>query len=323
MALRRDRRRVEVGSVQLTKVGDPTAIPRPGTRTIAQRNRLFVLVCLAPATIALLAIVAYPFAYAVFLSSTNANPLSLVREPVGLANYRELVNDPVYWSSLQRTAIFTTATVLIEFPLALGIALMLNEPLRGRVVYRALLLVPWVMPNVVAAIIWRWLYSPDFGLINFALVQASITDAYVSFLGDPGKALWSVVAVGAWKGLPFSAVVLLAGLQGIPGDLYEAATVDGAGAWQRFRDVTIPQLLPIIVIVLILRAVWTFNSFDLIYVLTGGGPAWATQVLSIYVYLSSFQFQRLGYGSAMAVTMLVVLAIPAALFVRRILHGER
>lgn len=312
-----------MGEARLAGAAGRRATGGRATRTIAQRNPAFVLACLAPATIALLAVVAYPFFYAIFLSTTNANPLSLVRDPIGLENYRELLSDPVYWASLRRTVTFTVGTIAVEFPLALGIALMLNEPLRGRIVYRALLLVPWVMPNVVAAIIWRWLYSPDFGLVNFALVRASILESYVSFLGDPSRALWSVIAVAVWKGLPFSAVVLLAGLQGISADLYEASTVDGAGPWQRFRDITLPSLMPIIVIVLILRAVWTFNSFDLVYVLTGGGPAWATQVLSIYVYLSSFQFQQLGYGSAMAVTMLIVLAVPAVLFVRRILQDER
>jgi multiple sugar transport system permease protein len=131
-----------------------------------------------------------------------------------------------------------------------------------------------------------------------------------------------VILVSIWKGLPFSAVVLLAGLQAVPADLYEAARVDGANAWQRFRDITIPGMLPIIVIVLVLRAVWSFNSFDLVYVLTGGGPGWATQLLSIYVYLSSFQYQLLGYGAAMAVTMLIILAIPVAIFVRRALPEE-
>ncbi len=228
----------------------------------------------------------------------------------------------VYVGDLKRTIFFTGATVAIEFPLALGLALMLNEPLRGRAIYRALMLVPWVMPNVVAAIIWKWIYSPDFGLLNYGLWKLSLIHSYISFLGDPHRAMPSVIAVSVWKGLPFSAVVLLAGLQAVPGDLQEAATLDGANAWHRFRDVTIPHLLPIIVVVLVLRTVWTFNSFDLVYVLTAGGPGWTTQLLSIYVYLSSFQYQQLGYGAAMAVTMLLALAIPASLFVRRTLSGE-
>jgi multiple sugar transport system permease protein len=301
----------------------PRAIATHPSRTgsLARRNRLFILACLLPASVALTAIIAYPLAYGLYLSLTDANPLTLRSTYIGLENYRFLLDDSVYRDSLLRTMIFTAAVVGIEFPLALILALMLNEPLWGRAVYRSLLLVPWVMPNVVAAVIWKWIYSPDFGLLNFGLQKVGIIDSYVNFLSDPGRALPSVIAVGVWKGIPFSTVVLLAGLQAVPHDVMEAATVDGANAWQRFRDVTAPSLLPIAVVVLVLRTVWTFNSFDLVYVLTGGGPGWATQLLSIYVYLSSFQYQQLGYGAAMAVTMLFVLAIPVAIFVHRTL-GE-
>lgn len=293
-----------------------------GGFTIAQRNRLFIISCLLPATIALLAIIAYPFFYGVYLSLTDANPLTQRQNYIGLENYQTLLKDDVFRSSFRTTVVYAFLTVAIEFPLAMAVALMLNEPLRGRIIYRALLLVPWVMPNVVAAIIWQWIYSPDFGLLNYALQKLHIIDSYIDFVGNPDRALSSVIAISIWKGLPFSAVVLLAGLQAVPSDLHEAATIDGAGAWRRFRDVTVPHLMPIIVVVLILRTVWTFNSFDLVYVLTGGGPGWATQLLSIYVYLSSFQYQQLGYGAAMAVTMVIALAIPAALFVRRTLKSE-
>jgi multiple sugar transport system permease protein len=291
--------------------------------TIAARNQRFILLCLLPATLALLAVIAYPLLYGFYLGLTNANPLSLEREFIGLQNYRDIFDDSVYQNSLWLTIRYTLVIVTIEFPLAMILALMLNEPIRGRAIYRALLLIPWVMPNVVAAIIWRWIYSPDFGLLNFALAELHIIDSYLSFTGDPNRALPAVIAVSVWKGLPFSTVVLLAGLQAVPADLYEAARVDGANAWQRFRDITIPGMLSIIVIVLVLRAVWSFNSFDLVYVLTGGGPGWATQLLSIYVYLTSFQYQQLGYGAAMAVTMLVILAVPVAIFVRRALPQDQ
>ncbi|MBA2519233.1 MAG: sugar ABC transporter permease, partial [Chloroflexia bacterium] len=290
--------------------------------TIAARNQRFILLCLLPASLALLAVIAYPLFYGFFLSLTDANPLSLEQEFIGFTNYRDILGDSVYQNSLWLTIRFTAVIIAIEFPLAMILALLLNEPIRGRAIYRAMLLIPWVMPNVVAAIIWGWLYSPDFGLLNFALAELRLIDTYLSFTGDPNRALPAVIAVSVWKGLPFSTVVLLAGLQAVPADLYEAARVDGANAWQRFRDITVPGMLPIIVIVLVLRAVWSFNSFDLVYVLTGGGPGWATQLLSIYVYLTSFQYQQLGYGAAMAVTMLVVLAIPVAIFVRRTLPRE-
>lgn len=290
--------------------------------SMAVRNRLFVLACLIPASFAILAIIAYPLAYGIYLSLTDANPLTLQRNYIGLDNYRYLLEDNVYLEGLRRTIVFTVAIVAIEFPLALILALMLNEPLRGRAIYRSLMLIPWVMPNVVAAVIWKWIYSPDFGLLNYGLKELGFIDSYINFLSDPGRALPSVIAVGVWKGIPFSTVVLLAGLQAVPHDVMEAATVDGANVWRRFRDVTVPSLLPIAVVVIVLRTVWTFNSFDLVYVLTGGGPGWATQLLSIYVYLSSFQYQQLGYGAAMAVTMLFVLAIPVAIFVRRTLKEE-
>jgi multiple sugar transport system permease protein len=293
-------------------------------RTVSMtfRNRMFIVACLLPASVALGAIVAYPLVYGIYLSLTDANPLTQQSNYIGLENYRYLWEDSVYRQSMVRTILFTVAIVAIEFPLALILALMLNEPLRGRAIYRSLLLIPWVMPNVVAAVIWKWIYSPDFGLLNYGLKEFGIIDTYMNFLSDPGRALPAVIAVGVWKGIPFSTVVLLAGLQAVPHDVMEAATVDGANVWQRFRDVTVPSLLPIAVVVVVLRTVWTFNSFDLVYVLTGGGPGWATQLLSIYVYLSSFQYQQLGYGAAMAMTMIFVLAIPVAIFVRRTLGEE-
>jgi multiple sugar transport system permease protein len=172
------------------------------------------------------------------------------------------------------------------------------------------------MPNIAAAIIWGWLLSADFGLFNFYLKSLGVIPQNIPWLSRPDLALPSVIAVGIWKGLPFSAVVLLAGLQTISREQREAAEVDGANALQRLRYVVVPALLPLIVLVVVLRFTWSFNTFDTVYVMTGGGPGWSTYLLSIYMYLTAFSFRDLGYGSALATVMLIILICLSTVFIR-------
>jgi multiple sugar transport system permease protein len=179
--------------------------------------------------------------------------------------------------------------------------------------------VPWVTPTVVASVIWMWMFSFEFGMVNYILKSLGLISKYISFLASADLALPAVLVASVWKGVPFQSIIHLAGLQGIPEELYDAAKVDGAGMFGRFFHVTLPQLRSIVVIVLILQSVWAFNGFDMLYVLTRGGPGWATYVLSIYVYLSSFQYWELGYGAALATMMLLILIVAAVLFIRQVL----
>jgi multiple sugar transport system permease protein len=274
------------------------------------------LVMLLPSSAVFIAVVLYPLISGMYLSLTETNPTTLESRFVGLQNYGHMLADAAFWTSLRVTVTYAMTTVLVELPLALGIALLLNEDIRGRWVYRGLLLLPWVMPNVAAAVIWGWLLSADYGLINFYLKSLGVIPQYIAWLARSDLALPSTIAVGIWKGLPFSTVVLLAGLQTIGRELYEAAEVDGAGALQRLRHIVVPALVPMMVLVVVLRFTWSFNTFDTVYVMTGGGPGWATYLLSIYMYLTAFSFRELGYGSALATVMLVILVALAGAFIR-------
>ena len=282
------------------------------------QRQLPVVLLLAPATLIFLAIVLYPLLYGLYLSLTDTDPTTLQSRFVGLDNFAKMLRDQVFWISLRQTFTYATVTLLIEMPLALAIALLLNENSRGRWLYRGLLMLPWVMPSIAASVVWGWLLSADYGLLNYILTRVGLIHTYVAWLSRADLALPSVIAVGIWKGLPFTSVVLLAGLQTIPGELREAAEVDGANALQRLWHIILQHLRPVLVITLVLRFAWAFNTFDLAYVLTNGGPGYSTYLLSIYMYLTAFSFRELGYGSALAAVMLLILVVLAVVFIRTV-----
>jgi multiple sugar transport system permease protein len=282
------------------------------------RKHASIVILLAPASVAFVLIVLYPLVYGIYLGLTKTDPTTLQSQFVGLGNYVKMTRDTVFWVSLQLTLTYATMTLLIELPLAFGIALLLNEEIRGRWVYRGLLMLPWVMPNIAASVIWGWLLSADYGLLNYLLTRLGIIDHYVAWLSRGNLALPSAMAIGIWKGLPFTAIVLLAGLQTIPRELHESAEVDGANVLQRLWHITLQHMRPVLVIILVLRFAWAFNTFDLVYVLTAGGPGYSTYLLSIYMYLTAFSFRELGYGSAIATVMLLILLALAAVFIRTV-----
>lgn len=286
------------------------------------RKSLGVAALLAPATVVFIAVILYPLLYGIFLSLTDTDPTTLDSNFVGLNNYLRLAKDSVFWISLRITFTYAFSTVLLELPISFGIALLLNENIRGRWLYRGLILLPWVMPNIAAAVVWGWLYSSDYGLINYYLNQVGLIDRYVLWLSNIRLALPASIIIQVWKGLPWTTVVLLAGLQTIPEELREAAEVDGANAWQRFVYVTLQYMRPVLIIIIVLRFAWAFNTFDLVYVLTYGGPGFSTHLLSIYMYLTSFSFRDMGYGSTLATMMLIILLGLSAIFIRALSRKE-
>lgn len=286
-----------------------------------QKN-LLLFSLLAPATLIFCGIILYPLLYGISLSFSDTDPTTLASKFVGLDNYGRMLKDSTFWISLRVTFIYATATVIVELPLAFAIALLLNEDIGGRWLYRGLLLLPWVMPNIAAAVIWGWMYSADYGLVNYYLTQLGLLPEYIGWLSNITFALPATIIVQIWKGLPWTTVVLLAGLQTISAELLEAAEVDGANAWQRLWHVKFRLLLPIILIAIVLRFAWTFNTFDLVYVLTSGGPGYATYLLSIYMYLTSFSFREMGYGSTLATTMLFILLVLSTIFIRLVSNRD-
>jgi ABC-type sugar transport system permease subunit len=235
---------------------------------------------------------------------------------IGLANYGELLGDPRFWGALLHTALFTLVSVTLELVLGLLVALALDRAFRGRGIVRAAVLLPWAIPTVVAALLWRFMFESQAGIVNAALVGAHVVDEPVVWFVRAATAWVPVVLADVWKATPFVALLLLAGLQSIDRSLYEAAAVDGAGWWWQLRHVTLPLLAPAILVALVFRTLDAFRVFDLIYVMTGGGPGTSTEPLALYTFDALLQNLRFGYGAALSVVVFVVTFTLALVYVR-------
>lgn len=275
-----------------------------------------------PSLVLMLILIFYPLVRGVVMSFMEVD---LIHQGamtfVGLEQYKKLLDDPIFTHSLLNTLKWTLGVVVFQYLFGLGIALLMNEKIPMRGLMRGLILVPWVVPSVVAALVWRWIYAGEYGILNHILRQIGLIQRPLEWLSDPKLAMPAVIAVGIWKWVPFMAVVLLSGLQSVPQEEYESATVDGANTFQRFWFITMPHLRNLSMIVTLLSFIWTFNHFDIVYVMTKGGPANTTHLLSTYSYLTAFSFFDIGYAAAMSVIMLIALMI-FAIFYLRILEAE-
>ena len=269
---------------------------------------------LIPALIFLLLVFAYPILRAFWLSLFTQNlgtQLKLVFS--GLDNYGRMINDGRFWQSLWNTSVFTTASVLLELIIGIGVALVLNQSFRGRGVVRTIALLPWALPTALMGLAWAWIFNDQYGIVNDILLRLGLIETGISWLGDPTLAMIAVVLADVWKTTPFIALLLLAGLQSISSDLYEAHSIDGATAWQSFWKITVPLLLPQIVIALLFRFAQAFGIFDLIQVMTGGGPAGATETVSLYIYGTVMRYLDFGYGAALVVVTFLLLVAAVAI----------
>jgi multiple sugar transport system permease protein len=245
----------------------------------------------------------------------------LGQKMVGWENYLDLWTDPVAWQALRTTLVFVGVTVPSELLLGLGMALVMNEAFRGRGVLRAIVLVPWAIPTVVSSQMWRFIFNDRYGLFNFVLFGGD-TARYFAPLADPRFAMLAIMAAEIWKTAPFAALIILAGLQTISDEVYEAASIDGATSWQKFRHVTLPLLWPALLLALLFRTIDALRVFDLVFVMTQGGPADATNVLQFYGYKKTFAEGMIGYGSTIAVTVFMISLILALAYLRA-LKSER
>ena len=231
---------------------------------------------------------------------------------VGLDNFRQLAADPAFWSALRNTVTWTAASVALQFGLGLVLALLLDVPFRGRSLVQALVFLPWAVPSFLSGLNWAWLFNPVVGPLPHWFVSLGLMRTPDNLLSSPDHAIWGPIVANVWWGIPFFAITLLAALQSIPADLYEAAAMDGAGAVMRFRAITLPFLAPTIAITVMLRTVWIANFADLIVVMTRGGPADSTQILASYIFTVAFQRLDFGYASAVAAVLLILLLLYAA-----------
>lgn len=297
----------------MTASPDPRNRPARGfwARLSESRNGLGVMFML-PAAVFLLFFLTYPLGLGVWLGFTDTR-IGRPGEFIGLENYQWLADDPVFWLTVFNTLFYTVFASIAKFALGLWLALLLNRHLPFKNFFRAIILLPWVVPTVLSAMAFWWIFDSQFSIISWVLMQLGIISQPINFLGDPWNARWSVIAANIWRGIPFVAISLLAGLQTIPQSLNEAAAIDGATPWQRFTKVTLPLLTPIIAVVMTFSVLFTFTDFQLIYVLTRGGPVNATHLMATLSFQRAIPGGQLGEGAAIAVAMIPFL-LAAILF---------
>ncbi|MGA1801689.1 carbohydrate ABC transporter permease [Rhizobium sp. HT1-10] len=267
-----------------------------------------------PAFLSLASVSFYPIVNGLYLSLTNRSLITQDNDFIGFANYVQLFNDPAFWNAWRHTIWFTFASTVLETLIGLGMALILCEAFSGRGVIRAAMLVPWAMPTVVTSKMFGWLFDGQHGVINFILLHLGLIDQNVNWYGSPDTALLTIILADVWKTTPFMALLLLTGLQTVPKSLIEAARMDGAKAWIIFWNIRLPLLLPTLLIAGLFRALDAFRVFDLVYVLTGGGPADSTETLSTLSYKVLFSTLQFGYGSAVSTAMFVTEGLIAVVF---------
>ena len=274
-------------------------------------------VLLLPSFVVVFGVVVYPLVQTVITSVHDVNSAMPGEYPaVGLHNYMVLLHDPEFWSSLGRTAYFTVVTTTVELTLGILLAVLLNMPFRGRAIVRSLVIIPWAVPTVVSGALWRWIFNGDYGALNAALTQVHVVSSYKQWLGSPWLALHMVMIEDIWKFTPFVALFVLAGLQTIPAELQEASKVDGAGLFRRFFSITLPLLAPMILVTVVLRTIDGFRLFDIIYVMTGGGPANGTETAAYYTYTRAFSNQSFGLGSTLAIVITAIIFVITMLYMR-------
>jgi multiple sugar transport system permease protein len=280
-------------------------------RLLDDRTVLSVLFML-PAISVLAVFLTYPLGLGIWMGFTDVR----IGRPgvfIGLENYISLWDDEVFWLSVFNTLVYTIAATVAKFGLGLWLALLLNKAIPFKAFIRAIVLLPYIVPTVLSAIVFWWIYDPQFSIVSWSLHRLGVIDQFIDFLGVPWHARWSVIAANVWRGIPFVAICLLAGLQTISPSLYEAAALDGANSWQRFRYVTMPMLMPILAVVLTFSVLFTFTDFQLIYAITRGGPLNATHLMATLAFQRAIPGGDLGQGAAIATAMIPFL-IAATLF---------
>ena len=284
-------------------------------------RRLTAYGFLAPAAILVCLIIAYPLVVAATISFHDIRifqSLSNLADSANLENYRRLFANDAFWRALRTSLIYVVVTNAVALFIGLSTALLLNQRFPGRNVARMLVMLPWPVPGVVAALAFTWMFNTSFGVINYLLLELNLVNAPVAWFTSTIPAFIAVIAATAWQGYPFFTIMLLAALQAIPGELYEAASVDGANSRQSFWRITLPALRPVIGISVLISSLWVLRNFDIIYVMTGGGPSRRTETLAVQIYVESFEYLKMGYASSIGMVTLVIALALAFVYLRYI-----
>jgi ABC-type sugar transport system permease subunit len=287
-------------------------------RRVVPSDRWVGWLLVAPSLLFIFGLLGYPLLYSLVIMFMDLNITRPWLGPqfVGLGNFIDMAQAPEFWASLGRTLYFAAVSIILGTPVALIFAILLNQdfPLRG--LARGLMMIPWAIPHVVNGVIWARIYDANYGMLNGLLYQLGLIQSYIPWLTNPNLALFLVVIAEVWVSTPGLTLLFLAGLQTIPSELYEAASCDGAGMFQRFWYITLPLLKPMGLVVLVLKTISAFGIFDIVYVLTGGGPANSTQVLGYYIYMESFKYLHVGYGAALSYVVAAIILVLVFIYVR-------
>lgn len=290
------------------------------TKGLTDRRLAFLLVL--PAAVLLMAFAVYPFGVAALDSLFDINILTRDRTFVGVDNYLRVISTPAIQAAFVRSVIWTVANVTIQVTVGVAIALLLNARLKGQTFIRGLVLFPYMVPAVVVALVFRFLFNDLTGLVNVTLLRTGIIDEPISFLSSPDTVLWTLIVVNSWKYIPFMVIVVLARLQTVPSELYDAASIDGAGRGGSFRHVTLPWILPVLIVASLLRTIWSAYDFDIPYLLAFGGPLSASTTLPIQIRTLAFGQQEIGVASALAVCVAILLVVAATLYLKAYRRSE-
>ncbi len=290
---------------------------RRHSRPIFDDPRTLGLILVTPAILAILGVVLVPLLSSLWLSLQQRDlPRPQYDAFIWFKNYVDLLHDPRYLNSLQATFRFSSLSVIFEMIIGVAIAVVLNQKFHGRGFVRGLMILPWAMPSIVNAAMWKWIYNADYGALNALLTQLHIIDTYRIWLAEPVTATVLMILANVWKETPFTVILVLAALQTIPEDLYEASRVDGTSEWQAFLHITLPLIMPVLMIAGLLQFIWGFQTFELIYIVTGGGPFSTTELTTLRIYATTFRSLRFGYGAAMAYLTSLIVLIPAVVYIR-------
>jgi multiple sugar transport system permease protein len=296
--------------------GIEESVPSQGARQRSENLTPYLF--LLPALIVTLAVVLIPVAQTLWMSLHDFVLFRPRNVPfIGFGNFARALRDEVFWISLLNSAWWIGLVVSLQFLLGFAAALVLNQSFWWRGLARALIIIPWALPSVIIGLTWSWIYDFNVGVLNDMLLRIGLIARPVAWLADPGTVFYCIVLALVWQGFPFFAVTILAGLQTIPDELYEAAEIDGATRWQRLRCVMLPSLAEIIATALLLRTIWVANSLDVILVMTGGGPGFETHTLPLYAFLKAYSGMEFGYGSALALILTLILLGVVLAYVRR------
>ena len=285
----------------------------------SRRDLTFPLLLIAPTLLVLLSLSIYPLIYSITIS---LQVQSAGETHWSIANFTRLISDNFFLAALAHTFVYAIAALFFEFLIGLSLALLMNSQIRARGFFRATLLIPMMLPTVVVGVVWRLMLNPNFGAINGTLKHLGVNTEALTWTASPRLALLSVIAVDVWQWTPFVFLVLLAGLQAIPDEPYEAARIDGSSSWQTFRYITLPLLKPAILIALLLRTMDLLRVFDQIFILTEGGPGFATETISLYIYRTAFRFFDFGYAAAMSFVLLALTNVISTIYIRLLQNRE-